>query len=114
MVHRRRARPSPKECGADAPAVEQAPVLATLAQLLRDAGLGDRQAFSRLYDETCHSLFDLVLRVVRDPSLAEDVVRATYVEVWTHSGRFQETTQSPLSWIMGLGYSRALASRSPI
>ena len=114
MVHLRRGRPLPRERRPDAPVVEQGPVLATLTHLLRDAGLGDRQAFSRLYDETCPSLFDLVLRVVRDPSLAEDVVRATYVEVWTHSGRFQETTQSPLSWIMGLGYTRALASRSPI
>lgn len=114
MVNLRRGRPLPRERRSDAPVVEQAPVLATLTHLLRDAGLGDRQAFSRLYDETCPSLFDLVLRVVRDPSLAEDVVRATYVEVWTHSGRFQETSQSPLSWIIGLGYTRALASRSPI
>ena len=112
MVHRRRSRPSPQEPGKPDP-VAQVRGGAPLAQLLRDAGLGDRLAFSRLYDVTCPSLFDLVLRVVRDPSLAEDVVRATYVEVWTHSGRFQETTQSPLSWIMGLGYSRALASRSP-
>ena len=79
-----------------------------LAELLRRSGLGDEAAFSELYDAVAPRLYGLVLRVVRDPSQAEEVTQEVLVEIWRQSARFDRSLGTPLSWMMTIAHRRAV------
>lgn len=81
---------------------------ARLAALLRRSARGDDAAFAELYDATSSRLHGLVLRVLRDPSQAEEVTQEVFIEIWRHSARYDETAGSPLSWLMTIAHRRAV------
>lgn len=90
--------------GEPAPADERA----RLADLLRRSARGEQDAFAALYDATAARLHGLVLRVLRDPSQAEEVTQEVYVELWRHSSRFDDDAGSPLAWMMTIAHRRAV------
>ncbi|MEZ5341471.1 MAG: sigma factor [Acidimicrobiales bacterium] len=65
---------------------------------LRDAGKGDEAAFSQFYDLTSALVYGTVLKVVRDPSIAEEVTQEVYVELWRLAPRFEAKRGSARSW----------------
>ncbi len=50
--------------------------------LAEQASRGDRDAFASLYERHSRGVYDLAVRVVRDPDLAADVVQDTFVKAW--------------------------------
>ena len=48
---------------------------ADIGTLMTRIGRGDDRAFGELYDELAPTLYGVVLRVVRDPSQAEEVTK---------------------------------------
>lgn len=72
---------------------------ATLVDLIERAALGDQDAFARLYDDTVPKVYGLVLRVVRDPALAEDVTRRVFVGAWLQAGHYDASRTSVLAWL---------------
>jgi RNA polymerase sigma-70 factor (ECF subfamily) len=89
------------------PIPDKAPV-ADLGALLRQSARGDEQAFAELYDATAARVHGLVLRVIRDPSQAEEVTQEVFLQVWRTSARFDEDRGSPLAWLMTLAHRRAV------
>lgn len=79
-----------------------------LNELFRRCARGDESAFAVLYDATAARVHGLVLRVVRDPSQAEEVTQETYLEVWRTASRFEPDRGSPLSWLLTLAHRRAV------
>jgi RNA polymerase sigma-70 factor (ECF subfamily) len=79
-----------------------------LAGLLKRSGRGDEAAFAQLYDATCARAYGLALRVVRDPSQAEEVTQEAFLEVWRTAGRFDPARGSAVSWILTLVHRRAV------
>ncbi len=79
-----------------------------LEQLLERAGRGDRDAFSRVYDQIAGLVYGLVLKVVRDPSMAEDVSQEALVEVWRRAPLFDPDRGSARSWVCRIAHSRAV------
>ncbi len=61
------------------------------AALLAAAGLGDEDAFARLYDELAPLLHGIVLRVLRDPARSEEVTQEVFVELWRLAPRYDGT-----------------------
>ena len=59
-----------------------------LADLLARTGLGDRQAFSTLYQRTSAHLLGVILRIQRQRDLAEDILQEVYVNVWRSAAGF--------------------------
>ena len=51
-------------------------------------GRGDQAAFADLYDTIAPLVHGVVLKVVRDPSQAEEVVQEVFVELWRVAPRF--------------------------
>ncbi len=83
-----------------------------LEQLLDRCGRGDRAAFAAaVYDLTATRVFDLVLRVVRDPDRAQRCTREAYLQVWRHAGRYRRLDGSALSWIATLAYRQVQSGR---
>jgi RNA polymerase sigma-70 factor (ECF subfamily) len=79
-----------------------------LAELLHRCARGDEDAFAQMYDATSARVHGLVLRVVRDPSQAEEVTQEVYLQAWRTSARFDADKGSALSWLMTLAHRRAV------
>lgn len=79
-----------------------------LANLLGQVAAGDQFALGSLYDATSRVVFGLLLRILRDPETAEEVVLDVYTQVWRQSGSYERSRGSPLSWIVTIARSRAI------
>lgn len=79
-----------------------------LAADLRAASRGDQQAFARVYDATSSKMYGLVLRVLRNPAMAEEVTQECYLEVWRQAARYDADRGSALAWMLTIGHRRAV------
>ncbi len=79
-----------------------------LGDLLRRAGRGDQAAFGELYDALSPLVYGVVLKVVRDPSQAEEVAQEVFVELWRLAARFDGTKGSTKTWAATLAHRRAI------
>ncbi len=95
--HIRRQRP-----GDDLEAVDSP------ASALRRAAKGDETAFGEFYDMTQRRIFGVVLRVIRDRSLAEEITQEVYTEIWRLAPRFDEQRGSAVSWATTMAHRRAV------
>jgi RNA polymerase sigma factor (sigma-70 family) len=93
-----------------APATEWSARSRELAQLLARTGLGDRAAFSRLYDATSGHLLAVTLRIQRDRGVAEDLLQEVYVAVWKSAASFDAARSQPLTWLTHIARHRAIDS----
>ena len=86
-----------------APTVER-----TGEELLVAVGRGDRDAFAELHDRVAPQVLGVAVRVVRDRSLAEEVLQEVLVEVWRKAAHFDPTRGSARGWITTLAHRRAV------
>ncbi|KAB7760790.1 MULTISPECIES: ECF RNA polymerase sigma factor SigK [Mycobacteriaceae] len=79
------------------------------AALLTAIADGDRTAFTEFYDLTSPRVFGLAYRVVRDRTLAEDVVQEVFLQVWSSAARqYDPALASPIGWLMTLTHRRSI------
>jgi RNA polymerase sigma-70 factor (ECF subfamily) len=79
-----------------------------LAADLKAASRGDQQAFARVYDATSAKVHGLVLRVLRNPALAEEVSQECYLEIWRQAARYEPERGSAMAWMLTLAHRRAV------
>lgn len=72
---------------------------------------GDQQAMAQLYDQTSALVFGLALRIVGEPSAAEDVVLEVYTQAWRQAGEFDSARGRPTAWLLNMARSRAIDVR---
>lgn len=85
-----------------APAIDPATVA------IQQAATGDQTAFAAFYDEVAPVVYGTVLRVLRDPSMSEEVTQEVFVELWRQAPRFDSTKGSPRSWAATVAHRRAI------
>lgn len=73
-----------------------------LSDLICRIALQDRRAFDRLYLATSRKLFGVALRMLRDPTEAEDAIQEVYVRIWQKAGRFRPGLAHPMSWLIAI------------
>lgn len=81
---------------------------ADLADLLGRSARGDEGAFATLYDATSARAYGLAVRVVRDPSQAEEVAQEAFLEIWRTASRFDRDQGSVIAWILTVVHRRAV------
>jgi RNA polymerase sigma factor (sigma-70 family) len=94
----------------------QAPESACAAALDDDqlAGLVARvcdqhePSLARLYEATSGRVYGLVLRIVRQPPLAEEVVEDVFWQVWREAPRFDAERGKVMAWLLAIARSRAI------
>ncbi|MFZ5962363.1 sigma-70 family RNA polymerase sigma factor [Thalassococcus sp. BH17M4-6] len=82
--------------------------LSEIENMIARTALGDRQAFSQLYDATSSKLFGVVLRVLNNRASAEDVLQESYMKIWRHSDRYQSNGMSPMTWLITIARNTAI------
>ncbi|MCW2816629.1 MAG: polymerase sigma factor SigK [Nocardioides sp.] len=80
----------------------------TLGELLDRAAHGDHAAFARLYDDTAPRVYGLVLRIVRDPALAERITLEVFLAAWRTSGTFDRFSGEAMAWLMSAAHREAV------
>jgi RNA polymerase sigma-70 factor, ECF subfamily len=81
-----------------------------LQALLARVALGDRVAFSTLYQDTRGHLFAVILRINPDRAQAEDVLQEVFVNLWRAAQSFDVQRSQPLTWLTSVARNRAIDS----
>ncbi|WP_350348772.1 ECF RNA polymerase sigma factor SigK [Agromyces sp. G08B096] len=87
---------------------QREPLVRTLEELLVATAGGDRDAFSRLYDETAPRVFGLVRRLLVDAAQAEEVTQDVFLEAWQSAARFDPARGAAVTWLLTLAHRRAV------
>lgn len=80
----------------------------TLAALLSRVALGDQRAFAELYRQASAHLYAVAVRILRNGSLAEEVLQEAFVSVWHHAGTYDAAKSQPLTWLTSIVRNRCL------
>jgi RNA polymerase sigma-70 factor, ECF subfamily len=70
---------------------------------------GDESALSALYDRYSGMLFAMLVRILRDPQAAEEILQDLFLQLWRGAARFDATRGSLPAWLMVIGRNRALS-----
>src|SRR6187399_422513 len=76
--------------------------------LLKRIGLGDRLAFSDLYDRFSGVLFATAFRVLNNQEAAEDVLQDVFVQIWEKAPLYDPARGKPLTWAVTLTRNKAI------
>ncbi|MGE0133006.1 MAG: sigma-70 family RNA polymerase sigma factor [Blastocatellales bacterium] len=79
-----------------------------LISLVQRVATGDQSALATLYDTTNRLVYGLVLRVLGDPSSAEEVLLDVYTQVWRQAANYDTNRGAPLAWLTTIARSRAI------
>lgn len=76
--------------------------------LLQQIGQGDERAFRLLVERHVDRAYALALRILRNPTDAEDVVQDVMVKIWTHGGDWKEGRARFSTWLYRVVTNRCL------
>lgn len=79
-----------------------------LQTLLKAISGREQNALGLLYDRTLGRVYGLILRVVRNPADAEEVVSDLYLQVWERAGDYHPERGSVIAWLKTMAWSRAV------
>lgn len=80
----------------------------TLTEIIDRVAASDHDAFAQLYEHVSHRVHGLVLRVVRNPAIAAEVVQDVFLLIWVSAHKYRVALGSPESWIFTLAHRRAV------
>ena len=81
--------------------------MAELEALIDRIALNDREAFAQLYNVTNRRVYFYILGLVKDETVAQDILADTFVEVWKGASRFERRSKA-LTWIIGIARNLTL------
>lgn len=78
------------------------------AELVERLQRRDAQALGELYDRYGRLVYSLILRVVRDPAIAEDLVQETFLRIWNRAQVFDAKRGALGPWLVAVARNRAI------
>jgi len=79
-----------------------------IEEMILRVSLGDRAAFTSLYDATSAKLFGVCLRILKNTAEAEDTLQDVFVRVWQKAGLYRANGYSPMTWLITLARNAAI------
>ncbi len=64
--------------------------------------------FSHLYDAYAPALYGVILRLVKDPAWAEDLLQDTFVKIWLNHERYDSVQGHLFNWMVRIARNVAL------
>ena len=69
---------------------------------------GDAAALGDLYDAHARSIYSLAVRILGDPTDAEDVVQDVFTQAWRQAARYDARRATVIGWLLMMTRSRSL------
>jgi RNA polymerase sigma-70 factor (ECF subfamily) len=91
--------------------IPQAPVASTTEAdlgLLGRIAARDEAALADLYDRYSRLAYSVIMRILRSPSDAEDVLQETFVRIWSRADTYDARLGSPAAWLTRIARNRAI------
>ena len=82
--------------------------LMTDAELVREVVRGSEEALESLYDRHVRSCFGLAMKIMRDASVAEEVVQDVFVKLWSRPETFSPDKGKFSGWLLTLVHNRSV------
>ncbi len=76
--------------------------------LLRRIAIRDEAALADLYDRHSRLTYSVIMRILRSPPDAEDVLQETFVRVWSRAETYDARLGSPAVWLTRIARNRAI------
>jgi len=77
-------------------------------QLLYAIAQADQAAFMQLYQRYCNLVYSLALRVLRHPTLAEEVTQDVFLKLWQQPQRWNPLLGQFSSWLLTITRNAAI------
>jgi len=77
--------------------------------LLKSVGAGDKSAMRALYQRYNARIYQFVLRLIKNASVAEEIVSDVFLAVWRDASRF-EGKSSVATWLMAIARHKAVSA----
>jgi RNA polymerase sigma-70 factor (ECF subfamily) len=68
----------------------------------------DPQALGDLYDRYGHTVYSVILRIVRDTGTAEALAQEAFLRIWNRIGGFDEAKGALGPWVLAVARNRAI------
>jgi len=76
---------------------------------LRDAAVaGKTSDFGAAYDRYAPVVYGLLIRILRDPGDAQEILQETFLTAWTDARKFDPARGSELAWLIAMARSRGI------
>jgi len=70
--------------------------------------LGNCAAFAELFDRLSACILGVLVRLLRQRSLAEEVLQETFLQAWMQAGSYRPELGTPRGWLLLIARSRGL------
>lgn len=77
-------------------------------QLVALVAQGEKEALAALYDRYGRIVFSVALRLLRDPSEAEDVTQEVFLKVWARASGYQAERAPFARWLLSITHHHAV------
>lgn len=74
---------------------------------LKDIANGNKEALSHFYSETKTAVYGYILSILKNKSLAEDVLQDTYIKIWENAYLYQ-SKEKPMAWVFTIAKNASL------
>lgn len=68
----------------------------------------DKEAISLLYDNYASVLYGVVVRIVRSPDIAQDVMQESFVKIWKHGANYDASKGKLFTWLLNIVKNTAI------
>lgn len=88
-----------------------------IAALINRVAIGDRNAFSTLYQVTSPRLFAICLKILRNRHDAEEALQEVYIKVWQRAKSFATSAGAASAWIATIARNHSIdimRARKPV
>lgn len=79
-----------------------------MSELAERIKLGDRQAFSELYDAYSASIHGVVLSIVKTDAAAQDIVQDVFIKVWKSIASYSNKKGTIFTWILNIARNTSI------
>ena len=77
-------------------------------RLLQRIVIRDEAALAEFYDRHSRFVYSVIMRILRNPPDAEEVLQETFVRVWSRADTYDAVLGSPAAWVMRIARNRAI------
>lgn len=78
------------------------------ARLLHRIAEQDQRALAEFYDQLAGILFSTAVRILGDPSEAEEVIQDVFVQIWQKASIFDRALGTPIHWALSITRNRSI------